>query len=285
MKDVLRRTAAAQAGCVASWQLRKGGAVVEGDRAQDTRSAPPPRRRLRHRRRARDPPAALVGRHPHRPRQRPGLRERRSRIRDPAVGRRVRGDRQAGERRPPQAGRAARLPHEAPPRHDPERPPHHHARAHRRRPLAPPRRQGPAAHAPQRDPPQAPDDPLARCPSEPGKRQAATAFAERLAGAVRQVEAPALPLGRRGARGRDARGRRRAEGRHQRPHRGRRGRPELAGQRLIVEIDGGTYHQDKLEDARKTAVWRAAGWQVERVPAAAVYDNPERLIRAARRGS
>jgi very-short-patch-repair endonuclease len=55
--------------------------------------------------------------------------------------------------------------------------------------------------------------------------------------------------------------------------------------RLIVEIDGGTYHQDKLEDARKTAVWRAAGWQVERVPAAAVYDNPERLIRAARRGS
>jgi very-short-patch-repair endonuclease len=55
--------------------------------------------------------------------------------------------------------------------------------------------------------------------------------------------------------------------------------------KLIVEIDGRTYHEDKLEDARKTAVWRAAGWDVERVPAAAVYDDPERLIRAARRDS
>jgi very-short-patch-repair endonuclease len=55
--------------------------------------------------------------------------------------------------------------------------------------------------------------------------------------------------------------------------------------RLIVEIDGGSYHQDKLEDARKTAAWRAAGWHVERVPAAVVYDDPERLIRAARPGS
>ena len=55
--------------------------------------------------------------------------------------------------------------------------------------------------------------------------------------------------------------------------------------RLIIEIDGGIYHQDKLEDARKTAIWRAAGWHVERVPADDVYDDPERLIRAARRGS
>jgi very-short-patch-repair endonuclease len=55
--------------------------------------------------------------------------------------------------------------------------------------------------------------------------------------------------------------------------------------RLIVEIDGGTYHQDKLEDARKTAAWRAAGWHVERVPAAVVYDDPAGLIRAARPGS
>jgi very-short-patch-repair endonuclease len=30
--------------------------------------------------------------------------------------------------------------------------------------------------------------------------------------------------------------------------------------RLIVEIDGGSFHQDKLEDARKTRIWRAAGW-------------------------
>jgi very-short-patch-repair endonuclease len=55
--------------------------------------------------------------------------------------------------------------------------------------------------------------------------------------------------------------------------------------RLIVEIDGATFHQDKREDARKTAIWRAAGHHVERVPAADVYDSPERLIRAARRGS
>lgn len=55
--------------------------------------------------------------------------------------------------------------------------------------------------------------------------------------------------------------------------------------RLIVEIDGGSFHQDKLEDARKTRAWRAAGWHVERIPAADVYDNPERLIRAARPGS
>lgn len=55
--------------------------------------------------------------------------------------------------------------------------------------------------------------------------------------------------------------------------------------RLIVEIDGGSYHQDKLEDARRTAAWRAAGWQVERVPADVVYDDPQQLIRAARRGS
>jgi very-short-patch-repair endonuclease len=55
--------------------------------------------------------------------------------------------------------------------------------------------------------------------------------------------------------------------------------------KLIVEIDGAAYHQDKLEDARKTAVWRAAGHDVERVPATDVYDNPDRLIRAARPGS
>jgi len=55
--------------------------------------------------------------------------------------------------------------------------------------------------------------------------------------------------------------------------------------RLIIEIDGGAYHQDKLEDARKTARWRAAGWHVERIAATQVYDDPPRLIRAARRGS
>jgi very-short-patch-repair endonuclease len=52
--------------------------------------------------------------------------------------------------------------------------------------------------------------------------------------------------------------------------------------RLILEIDGGSFHQDKAEDARKTAAWRAAGWHVERIDATAVYDDPDRLIRAAR---
>jgi very-short-patch-repair endonuclease len=58
-----------------------------------------------------------------------------------------------------------------------------------------------------------------------------------------------------------------------------------AEQKRIIEIDGGSFHQDKLEDARKTAIWRAAGWHVERMPAQVVYDDPQRLIRAARPGS
>jgi very-short-patch-repair endonuclease len=52
--------------------------------------------------------------------------------------------------------------------------------------------------------------------------------------------------------------------------------------RLIVEIDGASFHRDKLEDARRTRAWRDAGWHVERVPADAVYDDPDRLIRASR---
>jgi hypothetical protein len=55
--------------------------------------------------------------------------------------------------------------------------------------------------------------------------------------------------------------------------------------RLIIEIDGGAYHQDKLEDARKTAAWRQAGWHVTRIAATSVYDDPVQLIRAARPGS
>lgn len=52
--------------------------------------------------------------------------------------------------------------------------------------------------------------------------------------------------------------------------------------RVILELDGGSFHQDKLEDARKTAIWRAAGWDVRRLPTDVVYDDPKRLIRAAR---
>jgi hypothetical protein len=52
-------------------------------------------------------------------------------------------------------------------------------------------------------------------------------------------------------------------------------------ERLIVEIDGGPFHQDVGEDARKEAVWRAAGWTVLRLPSDVVYDAPEQLVALA----
>ncbi len=52
-------------------------------------------------------------------------------------------------------------------------------------------------------------------------------------------------------------------------------------QRLIVEIDGPQWHLDPIEDARRQAVWEAAGWRVERVPSRAVFDAPERLLALA----
>jgi very-short-patch-repair endonuclease len=48
--------------------------------------------------------------------------------------------------------------------------------------------------------------------------------------------------------------------------------------RVIVEIDGAPFHQDVGEDARKEALWRAAGWAVRRVSSDDVYDRPERLL-------
>jgi hypothetical protein len=51
--------------------------------------------------------------------------------------------------------------------------------------------------------------------------------------------------------------------------------------RLIVEIDGGPFHQDAGEDARKDAAWRAADWTVHRIAAAALYEHPERLLTLA----
>jgi hypothetical protein len=50
---------------------------------------------------------------------------------------------------------------------------------------------------------------------------------------------------------------------------------------LIIEIDGGPFHQDVGEDARKEAVWRAAGWTVLRLPSGVVYDAPEQLVALA----
>lgn len=52
-------------------------------------------------------------------------------------------------------------------------------------------------------------------------------------------------------------------------------------EQLIVEIDGGPFHQDVGEDARKEAVWRGAGWTVLRVPSDAVYNAPEQLLALA----
>ena len=52
-------------------------------------------------------------------------------------------------------------------------------------------------------------------------------------------------------------------------------------QRLIVEIDGGPFHQDAGADARKEAAWRDAGWRFERIPSDDVYERPGSLLALA----
>lgn len=52
-------------------------------------------------------------------------------------------------------------------------------------------------------------------------------------------------------------------------------------QRLIVEIDGGPFHLDLGEDARKEAAWVGAGWSVRRVSSTDVYEQPHRLLALA----
>jgi len=51
--------------------------------------------------------------------------------------------------------------------------------------------------------------------------------------------------------------------------------------RRIVEIDGGPFHLDVGEDARKSAQWEAAGWTVRRLSSDDVYDRPDRLLALA----
>lgn len=51
--------------------------------------------------------------------------------------------------------------------------------------------------------------------------------------------------------------------------------------RLIIEIDGGPFHLDRGEDARKQAVWEAAGFTVLRLPSDDVYERPELLLNIA----
>ncbi|HYH62167.1 MAG TPA: hypothetical protein VD766_09905 [Solirubrobacterales bacterium] len=52
-------------------------------------------------------------------------------------------------------------------------------------------------------------------------------------------------------------------------------------ERLIIEIDGGPYHQDVGADARKEAVWRDARWDVFRIDSDDVYDHPGPLVEIA----
>ena len=54
-------------------------------------------------------------------------------------------------------------------------------------------------------------------------------------------------------------------------------------ERLILEIDGGPFHLDVGEDARKQAVWERAGWVVRRLDSDDVYERPHLLIALAPR--
>jgi Protein of unknown function (DUF559) len=51
--------------------------------------------------------------------------------------------------------------------------------------------------------------------------------------------------------------------------------------RLIIEIDGGPFHLDVGEDARKQAVWERAGWEVRRLDSDDVYERPHLLLALA----
>jgi hypothetical protein len=50
---------------------------------------------------------------------------------------------------------------------------------------------------------------------------------------------------------------------------------------VLIEIDGGPFHADIGEDARKQACWERAGWTVRRISSDDVYENPERLLALA----
>jgi very-short-patch-repair endonuclease len=52
----------------------------------------------------------------------------------------------------------------------------------------------------------------------------------------------------------------------------------LPERRLVVEVDGGPFHLDKGEDARKAAAWSEAGWTVRRISSHDVYNRPGVLL-------
>jgi hypothetical protein len=58
----------------------------------------------------------------------------------------------------------------------------------------------------------------------------------------------------------------------------------FASRKLIVEIDGPQFHRFKDEDARKTRIWREAGYTVRRISSDAIYDAPAELIRICTEG-
>jgi hypothetical protein len=51
-----------------------------------------------------------------------------------------------------------------------------------------------------------------------------------------------------------------------------------ASARVLIEIDGGPFHLDVGEDARKQARWERADWTVHRLSSDDVYEHPERLL-------
>jgi len=55
--------------------------------------------------------------------------------------------------------------------------------------------------------------------------------------------------------------------------------------RLIIEVDGGPFHLDAGEDARKQRSWEAAGWTVRRILSDDVYERPARLLALAPSGN
>jgi very-short-patch-repair endonuclease len=65
--------------------------------------------------------------------------------------------------------------------------------------------------------------------------------------------------------------------------------PRIAGEEadlswatnVLIEIDGGPFHSDFGEDARKHPCWERAAWTVRRISSDADYERPERLPAAA----
>lgn len=51
--------------------------------------------------------------------------------------------------------------------------------------------------------------------------------------------------------------------------------------RRIIELDGGPFHLDLGEDARKQRIWEQAGWTVDRLPTEALYTTPHALLELA----